>query len=521
MRPRNALAKCEAERRSSEREGAPAPRDRTWSESLRLWQRRAPWLVLSFSLHFLCFLLIVLFFWDAVPRRRPTEFLARLGPPLDELFETPREHLGELDEVVEVEEPVLEEVFVVEEVEESFTSLNETPFDASRLNDLSGFGGFAGGKMGERFAPRTGAKGGGAAAKAVALGLEWLRAHQTPAGYWDCDGFSKQCGAPGFARCRGAGSSQHDVGVTGLALLAFLGDGSTTGYGPHQDTVRRGVHWLVDQAAATTGRIGRGSSDAFVYDHAIATLALCESYYFVKSPRVRRVAQGAVDFILRARNSKAGWRYAVPPDGRNDTSVTGWMVFALTAAKDAGLAVDNQAFEGAIAVFNDMTDSNTGRVGYTRRGGPSGRGNWNSQYATSAVETLTAVGLMSRIFVAGSLGHDNSADPILRKHADLILEALPKWDRDHVSCDMYYWYHGSLAMYQMGGEDWDRWRVALERAVVRNQELNGDAAGSWDPVGPWGRVGGRVYSTALMTLSLEAYYRYGRVFGLRQGNSQG
>ena len=32
-------------------------------------------------------------------------------------------------------------------------------------------------------------------------------------------------------------------------------------------------------------------------------------------------------------------------------------------------------------------------------------------------------------------------------------------------------------------------------------------AGSWDPSGPWGRYGGRLYSTAISTLTLEVYYR--------------
>ena len=47
------------------------------------------------------------------------------------------------------------------------------------------------------------------------------------------------------------------------------------------------------------------------------------------------------------------------------------------------------------------------------------------------------------------------------------------------------------------------------------QRVDGDAAGSWDPDGPWGMVGGRVYSTALALLTLEVQYRYSRVVGAR------
>jgi hypothetical protein len=40
-----------------------------------------------------------------------------------------------------------------------------------------------------------------------------------------------------------------------------------------------------------------------------------------------------------------------------------------------------------------------------------------------------------------------------------------------------------------------------------------DARGSWDPTDPHAKPGGRIWTTALSTLCLEVYYRYGRVFG--------
>ena len=57
----------------------------------------------------------------------------------------------------------------------------------------------------------------------------------------------------------------------------------------------------------------------------------------------------------------------------------------------------------------------------------------------------------------------------------------------------------------------------METAIVGSQrrETGRDERGSWDAEGPWGAEGGRVYSTALMAMCLEVYYRYGRVFGTR------
>ena len=34
---------------------------------------------------------------------------------------------------------------------------------------------------------------------------------------------------------------------------------------------------------------------------------------------------------------------------------------------------------------------------------------------------------------------------------------------------MYYWYYGTLAMFQMGGEHWERWNKNLKTAVIDNQ----------------------------------------------------
>ena len=111
-----------------------------------------------------------------------------------------------------------------------------------------------------------------------------------------------------------------------------------------------------------------------------------------------------------------------------------------------------------------------------------------------------------------------AGEKIMQRHADLLRQKPPVWDEDGFGCDMYYWYYGSYAMYQMGdahGDHWRSWNRAMKRAVLDSQRGDGDLKGSWDPVGPWGGSGGRVYSTALMVLCLEVYFRYARVLGAR------
>ena len=63
-------------------------------------------------------------------------------------------------------------------------------------------------------------------------------------------------------------------------------------------------------------------------------------------------------------------------------------------------------------------------------------------------------------------------------------------------------------MFQHQGEPWKKWNTALKEHLLANQRNSGPAAGSWDPADNWARIGGRIYQTAMCTLSLEVYYRY-------------
>ena len=96
---------------------------------------------------------------------------------------------------------------------------------------------------------------------------------------------------------------------------------------------------------------------------------------------------------------------------------------------------------------------------------------------------------------------------------------IPTWNPADGSIDMAYWYFGTLAAYQVGGKTWRTWREGIQKAIVANQRRDTDYCGfkgSWDPIGPWGIDGGRVYSTAMMALCCQVYYRYDRVFGTRR-----
>jgi hypothetical protein len=474
--------------------------------------RHAPWLGLSILLHALIGLILLAMPVASTDRKVPV--VIQTQSPVEELpiEEPPPEEEHEIEPEFEPE-PVLQDSTVLDPLEELQADRFEdepepidTALDLDAFNDVVGIGGGAGGKFGGRGTGHAGLrrKGGRPTAEAITRALQWLEDHQEPDGCWSSAEFMRQC--PIGDVCGGPGSAVNDIGLTGLALLAFLGDGSTMRAGPYQDVVKDATVWLKDQQD-DSGLLGTESGRQFMYNHALGALALVESYGLSKYRTLERYAQRAVDYICNARNPYKVWRY-YPRDGDNDTSVTGWMVFVLKSAQDFGLTIDADALKYSKAWLDEVTDPSTGQCGYQRRGEGSARAiGLEQRFPASKTEAMTAVGLLCRIF----LGQTPQDTPVLRVAADTMLKRLPTWNEADGSIDLYYWYYGSYAMFQMGGHWWSRWRASLEKALLRTQRRDGHRKGSWDPIDPWSDDGGRVYATALGVLCLEVYYRYTRL----------
>ena len=160
-----------------------------------------------------------------------------------------------------------------------------------------------------------------------------------------------------------------------------------------------------------------------------------------------------------------------------------------------------------------MTDNSTWRTGYREPGSPPAREPADLEtWPQDRSESMTAVAMRVRLFDQ----EDPSTSQALKGGATLLQRTLPTWDESGGSIDFYYWYYGSYSMWQMGGRYWRDWQNKLLDSVVHNQRTDGDEEGSWDTqVDPWGDNGGRVYATAINTLSLEVYYRYDKIFGAR------
>ncbi|MCU0862929.1 MAG: terpene cyclase/mutase family protein [Planctomycetes bacterium] len=474
--------------------------------------RQAPWFVVSAALH----IAVALLLWLLIPpevRRQLENAVAVLqeepqaAPPPVELPPPVPEPEPTHDE------PVVLEPSQVENPSEptADSSDHEQPSTLSAFPSLGtniavGLGGNAGGPYGRRGG--GGRRGSPPTERSIELALRWLRDHQDDDGKWDADGFMKH-DDPASPACTGPGNAVHDVGLTGLALLAFLGDGSTLRSGPYREVIRRGVTWLRSQQQ-DNGLFGTAASHDFVYDHAIAAYAMCEAFGLSNYQLLRPAAQRGLDYLEQHRNPYGVWRYQ-PRDGDNDTSVTGWCVMAYEAGRHFGLQVNTGALQLAANWLDTVSDP-SGMHGYTKAGEPSARkpGDHATRFPVDRGAAMTAVGLFCRYF----LGQNPKEKPVMAAAAKLLLQQPPSWDAAAGSIDHYYWYYATYALYQVGGAQWTAWQKRLEPALLKNQHL--DAArpnllGSWDPACAWGDDGGRVYSTAILALCLQANFRYTRL----------
>ena len=293
---------------------------------------------------------------------------------------------------------------------------------------------------------------------AIDLGLEWLAKNQESDGHWNAGKW---------------GGGRHDLGCTGLALLAFLGNGNSHKDGKYRANVRRAMDWLASRQQ-DNGNLGWTT----FYEQGIAAMAICEDVALTPyDNRYRNVSAKAVGHILTQMGRNGGFGYKGP--GR-DTSVTGWQIMAIKSAYIAKIYPQFPRVKSILNYLNISYNPN-GSTGYQGRSSPN--------------NTMTAVGMFCRIFLNYKKTH-----PEIRKSASLIVKSGPNVRNE------YYTYYATYCMFQMGGKVWEDWNNGFRDPLIALQEKSGENRGSWGK----GKhsTGGRVYFTAINIMSLEVYQRY-------------
>ena len=265
--------------------------------------------------------------------------------------------------------------------------------------------------------------------------------------------------------------SQNNVGIVGLAVLAILAHGEDPNVGPYADTVRKALDYLLGQANTDTGYIGRS-----MYNHGFATLALAEAYGQVDDDRLAPALQKAVALIVasQAKNPTGAWRYS-PQSNDADTTVSGAIMVALFAARNAGIDVPDEVFAKAIGFYKRMQSPEDGGFGYTSPGGSN--------------SPRTAIGVLVL-----ALAKDRESE-MYRKAFHWL-----KQNQDaNVNYHQYYYlYYAAQAFFHSDPESWRAWNTANIKTLMSTQGTNGS----------WTGTQGATFTTSAALLSLAVNYRF-------------
>lgn len=330
--------------------------------------------------------------------------------------------------------------------------------------------------------------------EAVKKGLDWLKTKQNGDGSW---------------------GNGHKGGMTGLALLAYLGHCETPESLKYGETVLKGITYLIDlgrnqKQAQFAGIFSTKPQEiSSTYEHGIATYALGEMYSFAKLgtkelPGLREGFEKGVDIIIKAQADKGAWGYkqgiGYNPENGNDLSLTGWQFQALKAAKHTNLKIGG--LPQAINKAEDyLLSKQTADGGFGNTDRQAHYNQWN----------LTGAALLG----LQTLGSGNTG--AVNKGIRWLMEQTEKeplsWTEDAY---LYTWYYNTQAMFQKGGDAWKLWNSQFRSELLDNQLPAGnykEEASGHTRAASSSAAGGdaEVYRTCLCTLMLEVYYRYLKV----------
>jgi len=295
------------------------------------------------------------------------------------------------------------------------TNVNGTP--GGILSGKLLAGGFGGRSAGTRQWVAMNGGGTTESEACVVRGLKWLARNQSPDGRWMLDGNFKDRGTP------------NDIAGTAFGLLPLLGAGKThksAPDNPYDKPIEKALLYLIRKQDKKSGNFGGG-----MYSHGLATIAICEAYGLTQDPSLRRPAQMAVNYIVKAQHSGGGWRYA--PGQAGDTSVVGWQVMALKSAQMSGLDVPDIAMRKAQRYLDSCCDTANEGYGYV---------------GVSSTPTMSAVGLLCRQYLQ-AWGPQNLR---LIKGIDNNIKTYPPGTTKNI----YYFYYATQVMHHFGGGAWKK-----------------------------------------------------------------
>ena len=321
---------------------------------------------------------------------------------------------------------------------------------------------------------------------AVDRALKWLAREQAPNGAWIED-----LGYKFNDRYNVTAAAKPHVGVTALALMAFLSGGHLPGRGPYGDVVERGTDFILSCVDAQDGYISHEGSR--MYSHAFATLFLAEVLGQTHRADVKQKLQLAVNLTAASQNEHGSWRYE-PHSPESDMSITVCQVMALRAARNVGIRVNKKVIDNAY----DYVVRSAQRTG-PERGGFS----YQEKERTRTSFSLTAAGVAT-LHSTGIYDHE-----LIKAGIRYLKANLRDIYKEHFG-HYFYWYghyYASQVFFTASDQNQDLWNFYWPE--VRSQLLPSQAeSGCWrNTCGP-----GDAFSTAVAAIILQINSQYLPIF---------
>ena len=296
--------------------------------------------------------------------------------------------------------------------------------------------------------------------------IDWLCRTQESDGSWNAT--------------RWGGDQRFQVALTALSLLALLGPEPLM---PEQSTaVHRALRYLRSQQNEK-GEFGPTFDNA-PYNHGIATLAMLRAYKHQPQEDVKRSLDLAINVICARQTQDGGWGYMQQSAPSPNLSVTLWQLEALKLADTLGWNGVHLNVQHGMRWVAGMVDDR-GAFGYRQtRDFPNGP------------QTLTAMGAMSVLDSRNA----RLISPVLRKAIEAKVREVASLADSGI--DYYRAYFLTAALKQMNDEASIQRLASVRHDLRLHQATGGTESGSWAPDSQWGGVGGRLYATALASLSL-------------------
>lgn len=324
----------------------------------------------------------------------------------------------------------------------------------------------------------------------ISRGLAFLAMSQDPAS----GGWRQDVGFKFNDRYEVSVASRPHVGVSALALMAFLAGGHQPGRGRYGDVVERGTDFILASVDTDTGFVS--ANETRMYSHAFATLFLAEIYGMTRRTDVHEKLQLAVDLTVKSQNRQGSWRYR-PYSPDSDMSIAVCQLMALRAARNIGIAVPRSTITRAYKYIENSA--------YPRNSRLSGAFKYQiDQEMTRTSFALTAAGVASLIH-AGFYD-----DAMIKTGVNWLKRRLPRLDSNERFPSYFYWYghyYCSQVMFIAGDREpglWEAYYDRMSAELVARQS----ADGSWqNSPGP-----GEAYGTAVAAIILQIPYEFLPIF---------